>query len=101
MNDTTLEYILDFLAAWHGLKWCLSKDDTTVMPEKHSGYPVQVTRISCEVGDGEYFHEFEGTRECRFKQAIDFIVDNFGWPCKSDVIRDTIEEYEDQKRFDV
>ncbi len=95
INSFAIEYILDFMATWHGLT--LTKDTTTILSGKYNGNPVRVTRLTCDIGDGEYFHEFEGTCEWRFKQAIDFIVEHYGWPSKADVIRDAVEEYEDQQ----
>ena len=77
MNDI-YEFILDFVSHWHGISHNVSvkKDKVTV-----TMFP----------GFGVAFHDFANAKE-----ATEFIIKEYGWPSKADVIREAIEIVEQQ-----
>lgn len=75
-NDIILEYILDFLSNWHGFTYSLTKDSETG------------TTTFRDPEDCLVFIEFNGERDERLKQAIDYIVEHYGWPDKSEIFRE-------------
>ena len=75
MNEI-YEFILDFVSHWHGISHNVSveKDKVTVTTFHDFGVA---------------FHDFANAKE-----ATEFIIKEYGWPSKADVIREAIEQVE-------
>ncbi len=73
MNDDIYIYILDFISHWHGISHQVSveKEKVTILDYTDFG--------------GE-FYDFASAKE-----AIDFIIKEYGYPTKADLIRQTKE----------
>ena len=75
MNEI-YEFILDFVSHWHGISHNVSVEKDKVTVTKFSDFGVE-------------FHDFANAKE-----ATEFIIKEYGWPSKADVIREAIEQVE-------
>ena len=70
------EFILDFVSHWHGISHNVSVEKNKVTVTTFPDFGVE-------------FHDFANAKE-----ATEFIIKEYGWPSKADVIREAIEEVE-------
>ena len=70
------DFILDFVSHWHGISHNVSVEKDKVTVTTFPDFGVE-------------FHDFANAME-----ATEFIIKEYGWPSKADVIREANEEVE-------